>query len=896
MIKKKIANIVFYKTSNTKDAEKLACIFYADGTVSNISFEEGIDACEEIVKEYGIKSKDSFQEMINKQLVHVLSAKEFTERFSSFVGKEIVAEPVEEKVNPAEVLAAAAANNQNAETPEVKEKEESADSKDENDLDEVFAQAVNAVNKETASIPEPLEETVEKKEKDGDVTSEDKSEEDKDENEEDLKDKKVETGTGEENPFEEVDETGFIDPEEELTKDGSEPIDSEIEDEDVIEQGEKDKPKGIKGFFKGIYEKLKKNKTVKKISACVLAFVLATGLFGCSHRKTLEGQMLNSNLATTTTTTNTNPLSSRDGILYTGNNDYYDNYSYEELVEVTKNETQKNAMINTHDALMHFNNEFASNYLESNKNVRASLKFDEMIALQMAYNDYSKKDIAAIFNGAEIRSDDLVRSYKDASLQLMGAYAMENSEHPVDMSILLETEEARAFYNNYHAAFLAAKEATGQDKLDKVKAFYEMVKSDFPITKEVRTEGISHSENYDMIEPYKLSVTPMIAAAEMMFQNLKIDYTLNDSEIDFINDLGLCNYAEETFQRIETITLTSVEDNTNPTYEQYRNAMISKLKAAGYYYVDDETRELTKLDSFQEAVNGDKKGNGNNYRGTTGGTKGTTTTTTRQEVETHTETTTTTHEEEVRINKPIPADVKAQIDAQIEAENEAARRLAEQQAELERQRLQAIEDENARRIAEEIRREELDLQNKLQNANNIINSNNSDTNVYNDRVINESDFGDHNVSFDQQHQDGHGNLNNSVQNITTNPVGDQTNVALPDPNETGKKFDQQSTYQTYTQTNDVQLPYTGTTTIDSTNPSDAFTATDSTGSEYQFWTEETTDQTGDSWTEVSDIQIDPEYQGYVQVSAQTNEQIVNDYVENLSNQPESYGEGYQYTK
>lgn len=905
MIKKKIINIVFYKTSNSSETEKLACIFYADGTVSNVSFEEGIDACEEIVKEHGIKSKDTFQEMINKELVHVMSAKEFSQNFKSFVPTTIVNNEEDRR----EEIESVAPEQIAAEKVTEKDEEDA-----EKELDEVFSQAAHAVAAQVGldEVKKGNEENHQEEEKIITGTAE----EDPFEHEEEVKvtDSKKDTDEEEDKEKEEEDpfaasEADFVDPEDDLEDDRKDkasdsqiPIDAEIEDPEVIEEAKKsdEQPKGIKGFFKRIAEKLKKNKLIKRIAVCFTALSLATGLFACGQRQTLEGEMLNSNLITTTTDKDaTGTRLNVDGFVLSGNNDYYDDYTYEELVEVTFNETQKNAMINAHDALLNFNDEFAGHYLENGKNVRAALKFDEIIALQMAYNDYSKKDILAIFNGAEIRSDEMVRAYKDASLQLMGAYAMENSNHPVDMSMLLTDEEGVEFYNRYHEAFLEAKDATGQDKLDKVKAFYAMVRNDFPITEEVRTEGISHAENYESLEPYKLSVTPMIAAAEMLFQNLKYDYTLGDGEIDFINDLGLCNYAEETFERIETITLTSVEDETNPTYEQYRNAIIEKMKATGYYYINDEARELTKLDSFQDAVNGEKK----DYTKTgtnTGTGKTTTTTTTRQEVETHTDTTTTYHTEETRVEKTIPDDVKAQIDAQIAAENEAARRQAEIEAERERQRLQAIEDENARRIQEEIRREEEDLQNRLNNINNIINNNNSDQNTNNDRVINESDFGDHGVHFDPQHQDGNGNLNNSVQNITTDPTGDKTNDPLPDPNQTGAVFDSQApSYQS----SSYQLPTTGeapttTTTTQGDVPAGASTAVDNNGNEYNFWIEESTSQTGtDGWTEVSGIQIDPEYQGYVQPLEQSNEQIVNDYVEGLANSNnQEYGEGYQYTK
>ena len=40
---KKIANIVFYQYAENGIKNKKACIFYNDGTVSDVSFDEGID-------------------------------------------------------------------------------------------------------------------------------------------------------------------------------------------------------------------------------------------------------------------------------------------------------------------------------------------------------------------------------------------------------------------------------------------------------------------------------------------------------------------------------------------------------------------------------------------------------------------------------------------------------------------------------------------------------------------------------------------------------------------------------------------------------------------------------------------------------------------------------------
>ena len=80
------------------------------------------------------------------------------------------------------------------------------------------------------------------------------------------------------------------------------------------------------------------------------------------------------------------------------------------------------------------------------------------------------------------------------------------------------------------------------------------------------------------------------------------------------------------------------------------------------------------------------------------------------------------------------------------------------------------------------------MQDRIDDANDQIDKNHDDD-PSNDKPVNEEDFGDHNVDFYDDYEDGNGNLDDSVENITTDPEGDQTGEPLPDPNETGEEFD-----------------------------------------------------------------------------------------------------------
>ena len=827
---KKIINIVFYNFYENDKEQRKACIFYRDGSVDQVEYEDGITACEEIVKQKNITSKNVFKEMVNKEIVHVMSGEDFKNNFDKFVNHELIdREMINEVVEEA--------------MPSVEVKEEEKPKTKTKTMDETFKKAtmkeedelINGVEnpevipmEETEEAVEEVEEVEEKEEQpkknnianrlrrateeDLGETKKEEVEEDEDEDEDGLVFINAKDGSESESIKEEpVDTAKEINEfENDYDDEYDDSFDAEIEDEELEE-----KPKEkSKGFFSKQINKFKnfgKNVRGKIVGLAILAG-LGGGVGYNLHKNSITGTMNKS--AIEASIDNINELSnvqaaedykvelkpssmiknipttfkSTGNTLKTGNNDDYNDYTYEELLEVTDNETQKTAMTNLGNTIFEFNGSFADAYVEEGKDIRAALTVEEVEALQVAYNDYSKEELKAIFNGSEIRADKMSMDYKSASLQLMGAYVIETSENPVNMSYLLETEEGKAFYNKYHTMYLAAKEATGEDQLNKVKAFYDEVKKDFPITQDVRTEGIVHADTYATLESYKLSVTPMIAAAEMEFQNLAVDYTLNDSEIDFINDAGLCNYADDSFERLETITLSSDEDKTNPTELQYRNSIIKVLEAKKQYVIDDEHRELSKLDRFQEEVNGHFE-----YV-ETGSYKGTGYTTAPGEESSHKETkeweeTTKDGEytETTREEKEIPADEKAKIDKEIDDENEEAKTKAEEEAEETRKTIQAEEDAKAKKIQEEIEEEEKDLNEKIDKANETINNNNKDTDKTNDTKVKESDFNDHNVDFDDNHSNSNGELDDSVKNITTD--GTDADKDLPDPNKTGAEFD-----------------------------------------------------------------------------------------------------------
>lgn len=468
-------------------------------------------------------------------------------------------------------------------------------------------------------------------------------------------------------------------------------------------------------------------------------------------------------------------------------NEVLDNLSFDQLLAVTNSEVQASEMSKIGNYLEYFNGTFADKYLENNhKDVRAALSWEEVMALNLAYNDFTKDEIKAMINGTEFDSLDLTNAYKEGTLQLMGAFVLETRDMPVDLSQLLNSQEGIDFYNKYNDLFLRCKETTGQEQIDAVNAFYQELYKDFPITSEVREVGISHSEARDDIVSYKLSITPMVAAAEMMFQNLEIDHTMADPAINYFNDLGLCNYAQGVFDKVENLSYCMDEDKSLPTYEQFASAKIEKLKAEDHYFSSDRERDLSQLDLFQDWVNGhfNLDENGEFIYGSTVSEN------ISYEVVGSYTTTSTSYSTDHSAGYGSRADaVKAVGEAEVERqegaiqdkydkENAAAKAEGEAEAEKNRQELQDQADKDAEAIRDEIKQDEEDLQDKIDDANDTIN---------NGGQVNEDDFGDHNVDFDNNHSSSDGTLDDSVSDVTTDGTG--VGEELPDPDQSGSDFD-----------------------------------------------------------------------------------------------------------
>ena len=743
---KKIANIVFYKFFSEKEdiqVREQACIFYDDGTVASVSVDEAVEAAHQIAVEEKIKSKYEFRESINKTKIHVMSGEEFERRFQEFVVKK------EEKLPTAEDyhMTQEAYDDNIAEgfvpgTPDfdgavILDGTGKVPTKEETPVVATPTPVVPVVTpRVTPTVARVVPTTPVVTPVAPKVTP------------------TVPTVTPVKPRVTPV-VVPIVTPTVPKTTPVVTPVTPKVTP--TVTPAPRFtptvtartvttvKPTKKKNIFQRAIDKLKKNKVVRNIAIGVTALAIALFGYSCGARHTQTGQMVN-------------PPSIQQTMLQETSQEFLN------LLKQTKNQTQKDGMTHASYMMDNFNTTFANAYMQPGSDVKAAFTWDEMMALNLAYNDYSPEEISAMFNGAEVDATTFSNAYKNGTLQLMGAYVIADDEDPVNSYKFLRDEQQQEFVKKYEYLFYACKNAeTEEEMIERVNIFYAELHKDFPITEEVRTQGISHAEGREQLESYKLAVTPIVAASEMMFQNLKIDHTLSDKAIDYFNDLGLCNIADKTFEKAMYITLTDETDDKNPTYDQFKAVKIAELMSEDSYNIGDEERDLSQLDEFKYWVNGyylDKFGHNKEAGRVTTSTHTSTHTTTKTET-----TTTTTDSREEAVEKAGEQKVQAAedaVDAELERQNEEARKQAEAEAEAERQKQQAAADEERKKQEEAVKKDNEDLQQDINDANQTI---------QNGGTVNEDDFGDHNVQFDDEYKDENGNLDPSVENITTDGTG-----------------------------------------------------------------------------------------------------------------------------
>ncbi len=528
---------------------------------------------------------------------------------------------------------------------------------------------------------------------------------------------------------------------------------------------EKTRAKKVHNGFSSIFNFKSKRLLSKKIAAFGLTIPILLTAIGCT-KNAIDDISLDASLVAYDS--DGEPIIPKDHI-------------FNVLLNTSKSELQREVLGSVGNFLADYNIRFADLVEETvtiensetkeqkTLTVRPALTWDEVMSMALVYNDFSKEELVEILNGGEVDAYELNNSYKMAILQLMGAHVLETRDNPVNIDMVVHTKEGKAFYEKYHNMFLKCKETTEEEKLESVKKFYDELYKDFPITEDVRTKGISHSDARASIEPYKFSIIPMVAASEIMFQNLEVDHTLTQQAIDYLNDIGACNIAEDILEKAQLVSLTSEKNDEYADYYSVRDAMILFLEEKEAYVIDDMHRELTYLSAFQEIVNGFFL---HPYSYTIVSTYSVTEYFTERE-----EIKTSDRDEAVELaGEEAVSDAEKKAQEELDRENQAAKDEAEKEADKIAGEMQDEEDQKREDLENKVEESDKEYQENIDNANDNIN---------NGGTVNEDDLG-HGTDFDNNHSDSNGNLDDSVTDITTDGSGAaNSSDPLPDPNAEG---------------------------------------------------------------------------------------------------------------
>lgn len=494
-----------------------------------------------------------------------------------------------------------------------------------------------------------------------------------------------------------------------------------------------------------------------------------------------------------------NPKPTKTSELVNNENDIE---TFEELLNASTSITQREFVQMMADYIEYFNIDFANNYVEvvDGVEIKPALSWEyEVPALTIAFNDLTKNDIKEIFNGAELEADELDASYKNAILQLMGAYVISDSAHPVKIYELINDPEAKAYVQEYEELYYNIKDAKSkEEKVELAQKFYNRFFEDFPVTN--REFGMSHAEQRELMndKPEKNAIIPMLGALEMTEQNALQDVTLTDKEIEYLNDLGMCNDAYSSFEKVELITMCTDKNEKYADFKKLIELGKQKLIKLGAYVKSDKERDPSLLNKFQEQVStyneNDPSLGGVDLEGIPGET--TTKTTTRRvkiaewikktvkTVNKKRETKTDDRKEAVdKSSEKQVTDAENDVRSQDDKTNKEAADKANKEADKKQKEEQAKADADRKLKEEEAKKANNKVNDDINNMNKTINDNNKDHDKTNDKPVNTN--GNSNINIKDEHTDSNGNMNDSVKDVTK----DGSNHSLPDPQETGKDFD-----------------------------------------------------------------------------------------------------------
>ena len=253
-----------------------------------------------------------------------------------------------------------------------------------------------------------------------------------------------------------------------------------------------------------------------------------------------------------------------------------------------------------------YNISVSKNHISDNSSTKLGLKWDEVVAKYLAYNDLSQQSINNIFDTYKFDSDVFIKAYKSGFDQEVLAHTIQIE--PLNKNYLIKNKEGKKLYKKYESIIIGyngIKDDT--KKVEYARKFYNELRKDFDFNK----------SNIENVEKYKLSIMPMVKAMDKMTSNLNLNNKLSKSEQEYFNKLSSTNMIKSKFKNIENkltsyqIASDALDEKSNEiSYKKLKKLAIKELKNDNAYKVanNDERNirdhsEYKKNTSYAEASN-----------------------------------------------------------------------------------------------------------------------------------------------------------------------------------------------------------------------------------------------------------------------------------------------------
>lgn len=461
----------------------------------------------------------------------------------------------------------------------------------------------------------------------------------------------------------------------------------------------------------------------------------------------------------------------------------FSNMSYSQLIDKTSNINQAHAMTSVGNFLDSYNVKFANNYIENGKNIKAALNWDETMSIKLALNNYSNNQISNIFNGV-VNGESLNKQYSNAfessMKQLTMAYVLEDFNNQISLDTLIDDQKGKAFYNQYNELFIKCKNSSGNARKVYLEQLSNKIKADFSVDQ----NNVQLSTTN--MDPYKLSIMPMLTASQVIFSNDEFDHSILDAvSLKFSQELK--NTIDNKYTQYDSaILLNNSYDSFNPEYYDFKDQKEKELLESNNYNTDNNSRNLSKLDRYNKIIgtyNKEEKAKKNDIQVMTNNNAETkshnnsqnktkeykdtekvennsqekelsqeTQNTTEQEINKETEIPNQTEESK---QEPTEQETTTISEEQLQKERESA----EQEANEKASEMQDEEESKRDEIESEISSEEESVSKEFDSINDSIDQ---------EETVNSKDLEDSDIIIDDEYLDENGNISDSVKDIEIN--------------------------------------------------------------------------------------------------------------------------------